>query len=157
MTQNERDPRNPYEPPAETAVAQARYPITTPFQETMTIHKVGGILFAVAVVIPAMIMGNIFRDWNTLSATTWVAISALGSALSGALFVHRRAPYYVGALGGVLIAPGALLAISWWVGGRTSVFRIEVAIAFLIGAAPGALAYSWLFKRVVGTPSAPTP
>ena len=150
--QKESDARRigPYAPPGEPEEEQERrYPVTTPFQETMSVHKVAGVLFAMSVIFPAMSLANFFPAWKALSPVGWIALGAAGAAATGALFVHKRAPYYVGALGGLLCAPGALIAILVWTNGRTSVMRIELAIAFLLGALPGALVYTWLFRREV--------
>lgn len=141
---------SPYAPPVEPEEEEERrYPVTTPFQETMTLHKVAGVLFAMSVIFPAMSLANFFPAWKWLSPGGWIALGAAGAAATGALFVHKRAPYYVGVLGGLLCAPGALVAILVWTNGRTSVMRIELAIAFLLGALPGALVYMWLFRREV--------
>lgn len=140
---------DPYAPPIEPDRAEPRYPPTTPFQETTTLHKVAAWGFVISVLVPALILGGVFSEWSVLTPAVWIAIATGGAALSGALFVHRRAPHHVGVIGGVLCAPGALLAITFWTHGRTSVWRLEIAIAFLIGALPGALVYMWLFNRAV--------
>lgn len=128
------------------------YPVTTPFQETTTLHKVASWLFVIVVVLPALLLANFFPEWNVQPAGVWIAIATVGAALSGVAYVHGRAPHHVGLIGGALCAPGSLAAIAWWTSGRTSVLRIEVAIAFLLGAVPGVLVYVWLFRRAVPPP-----
>jgi len=119
-----------------------------PFGEVSTLNKVASFALIFVVIIPAMIVAGFFPEWQRLSLVEWLAIATIGAAVAGVGYVQGRAPWYVGALGGALVAPGALLAIDLYTRERTTVFRIEIALAFFLGAAPGLVAYYALFKKV---------
>lgn len=149
-----REPRSSdegvYAPPGDAPLGGSAYVLTTPFQEAYPVNKVCAWVLLFCVIVPGMILSGFFGEWNVLSAGAWIAIATLGAAAAGAGFVHKRAPHWVGVLGGALVAPGALAAIAWWTSGRSSVFRLEIALAFFLGATPGLVIYTLLFKRIVG-------
>jgi hypothetical protein len=121
-----------------------------PFGESSMLNKVASFALIFAVVIPAMIVAGFFPAWETLSMEGWIALATIGAAISGVGYVWGRAPWYVGALGGALAAPGALLAIYFYTRERGTVLKIEIALAFFVGAAPGIAAYYALFKKTAG-------
>jgi hypothetical protein len=120
------------------------------FGEVSLLNKISSYALLFAVIIPAMAVAGFFPEWDALSLEGWIAFATAAAALFGAGYVMGRAPWYVGALGGALVAPGALLAIYFYTRDRETVLRIEIALAFLVGAAPGALVYYALFKKVAG-------
>lgn len=119
-----------------------------PFDEASTLNKVAsyGLLFAV--IIPAMIVAGFFPEWSALSFDGWLAFATVGAAVFGMGYVKGRAPLFVGALGGALVAPGALCAIYYYTRDRETVLKIEIALAFFVGAAPGIAVYYALFKKL---------
>ena len=73
------------------------------------------------------------------------AIGALG-ALGGALTTKRPVSRVVGTLSGALVAMGAFLGVFLyvWVGpgaGRSSLMKLEIVLAALVGALPGLAAF----------------
>ena len=126
-----------------------------PFGEVSTLNKVASFALLFVVIIPAMIVAGFFPEWQRLSLVEWFAIATVGAAVAGVGYVQGRAPWYVDALGGALVAPGALLAIDLYTRERTTVLRIELALAFFLGAAPGFVAYYALFKKVASSRSGP--
>lgn len=120
-----------------------------PFGESSSLNKFSSFALIFSIVIPAMIIAGFFPAWDALSQEAWIAIATIGAALSGAGYVAGRAPWWVGALGGALVAPGAMLAIYFYTRNRTTVLKLEIAAAFLAGSAPGIVAYYALFKKVV--------
>jgi hypothetical protein len=113
-------------------------------------NKISAYALLFVVIVPAMIVAGFFPAWDALSLDGWVALATIGAALAGSGYVSGRAPWYVGAVGGALVAPGALLAIYFYTRERSTVFRVEIALAFFLGAAPGLLAYYALFKKIAG-------
>jgi hypothetical protein len=138
-------PRGAAAPPLAPAGAAVE-----PFREGSTLNKVASYVLLFVVIIPAMIVAGFFPAWQALSLEGWVAFATIGAALSGVGYVSGRAPWYVGALGGALVAPGALLAIYFYTRDRETVLRIEIAVAFFVGAIPGLIAYYALFKKAAG-------
>jgi len=59
--------------------------------------------------------------------------------VGGVINLLGRGPVWAGALIGLLMALGGYGAVSWWIHGRAGVYKFEMAIAFVIGAAPGFL------------------
>ncbi len=138
----------PVSPGAASSAGAPAAPAAGPFDEGSTLNKVAGFALLFVVIIPAMIVSGFFPEWQALSLAGWLAIATIGAAISGAGYVSGRAPWWVGALGGALVAPGALLAIGLYTRDRTTVLRLEIALAFFLGAAPGMVVYYMLFKKV---------
>jgi hypothetical protein len=71
-------------------------------------------------------------------AALFVVVAVCG-AVGGVINVMGRGPLPAGALVGVVSALGGFGAVYLWISNRQSVRWFEIAIAFLVGAAPGFL------------------
>lgn len=111
------------------------------------LNKVGGIFLLFAVVMPALILAGFFPLWAVGTEAMWFGIATGGAALGGMIFAHGRMPAWTGLVAGALLAPGSLMAIRWWTAGRTTVFRIEIGVALLVGAVPAILLFRLLGNR----------
>lgn len=118
------------------------------FDEVSGLNKIGTAGVIASIIVPALIIGDVFSLWRAgLSDAAWTAIATIGASLFGVLFVHRRAPAWVGLAGGPLVAPGAVLGIWWYTRLRPEPMRLEIVLAFAMGATPGLLAFGYLFRR----------
>ena len=64
---------------------------------------------------------------------------AICGAIGGTINIWGRGPAVAGALIGLCIALGGYGATVWWLHGKESVNKIEIFIAFMVGATPGFL------------------
>lgn len=110
-----------------------------------------GILAVAFTVIPAMILSGFFPEWNVLPFENWVLIATIGTGICTAFLVPR---WYKGLLTGAIIALGALYGLYYYVPFRiafisnSAIFRIEIALAVLIGAIPGVIVlFAWGLKK----------
>jgi hypothetical protein len=120
-----------------------------PFACETTVHKIGLGLVALFAMRPGFIIGGwIPEAAEALGFWAWFAIAGAGGALGGWLFTSGKGPFYVGLVSGAAATAGSLLVIAAWLRVSTSVLKLELVIAFLLGAAPaGVVHYLWLRRR----------
>ncbi len=89
-----------------------------------------------------------------IAPTTLVIIVAIGGLIGGAINIAGRGPMIAGACVGLVMALGGFMAVLWWIQGRESVRKYEIAIALIVGAIPGFLlqyGLQWLLRRRAGS------
>jgi hypothetical protein len=142
----------PYAPPGaavtstamRATTAQAAVPAVGP-------NMVGGGLVLVAGIaapLLAMMDPGLALIFLANAAATLAGATVLG-AIGGAIFVRGRAKVVAGIVGGALASPGALIASALYLqamlgAGRTSIMRLEIALAACVGLVPG-----WLIGRLL--------
>jgi hypothetical protein len=77
--------------------------------------------------------GDLFPDLHPLA---WMAISAAGGAIGGAIFYPQMGYWFIGALCGALAGPAALVAMYFYLMPRQEVWSAELMIPLLLGVAP---------------------
>src|ERR1051325_4500508 len=88
---------------------------------------------SVSVEVPGMILG--------------IVVGVCG-VIGGMLNVAGRGPLWAGAIVGPVLGLGGFCAVFWWAQGRQSAYKYELAIAFLLGCAPG-MGLQWLVQQMV--------
>jgi hypothetical protein len=76
-----------------------------------------------------------------LGSLGWLAVSALGAAAGGALYVPKTQFWYVGFLSGLIGGPGALVATYFYSSWRTSMYSLEIVFAMFVGGHLGIVMY----------------
>lgn len=74
-----------------------------------------------------------------LSVVPVCLVMAVCGTIGGTINIWGRGPVAAGEVIGLCIALGGYLATVWWIAGKTSVYKIEIFISFLVGALPGFL------------------
>ena len=103
-------------------------------QET-SLNKLGTYIVLTPAILGALFSWGIFGI-EVPPTMLWIVVAVCG-IVGGAINVHGRGPMLAGAIVGLLMGLGGFGAVFWWVHGRERVQKFEVAIAFLLGAAPG--------------------
>jgi hypothetical protein len=108
-------------------------------------EKWGGILGLVLVMIPTLAVSGFEPELGrVLPAPVWVVLAALGGAIGGAIATPRTSR---GAISGAAMGFGFVLLTAVYVYVRTSLsgghtfYKIELALAGVVGAAPGAVLF----------------
>lgn len=76
-----------------------------------------------------------------------VAIVAIVGAVGGIVNIYGRGPIWAGALTGLVMALGGFSVVAAWAAHRDRLYKGEIAIAFVVGAAPG-FGLQWLLQRL---------
>jgi len=105
--------------------------------EQTGLNKLGVYITVTPAVLAALISWGMFGV--EIPALILFIVVGVGGLVGGALNVAGRGPIVAGAVVGLLIALGGYGAVFWWIQGRESVYKIELGIAFALGAAPGFL------------------
>jgi hypothetical protein len=66
-----------------------------------------------------------------------VIVVVICGVVGGSINVSGRGPLWAGAICGLLMGLGGFGAVVWWLQGRESVYKIEIVLAFGVGALPG--------------------
>lgn len=112
-------------------------------------ENIGLAIGSLATVVPGMIMSGFMPEFNVLPTWGWMAIATVGSMFGGMVAAEHRIP---GAITGGVVGLGALLGVVFystfrmWVFPTDTVLRLELALAALIGSAPGMIAFVKLAK-----------
>ncbi|MFK7820119.1 MAG: hypothetical protein AB8G99_15465 [Planctomycetaceae bacterium] len=107
-------------------------------------EKIGLWIGVLTAVVPGLITSGFFPDFNVLPWPAWLAIAGIGGLIAGLVASPR--PIW-GATSGLAIGMGLMLGIWAYVALRLAViggeelFRFEIAIGAIIGAAPGLFVY----------------
>jgi hypothetical protein len=102
------------------------------------IHKIGSYTVSGPAILAAMIAGGIF-GFQVDPMILGVVVAVLG-VVGGILNIIGRGPVWAGALVGFVTGVGGFGATWWWIQEREGahrIYKIELAIAFAIGCAPG--------------------
>ncbi len=83
-----------------------------------------------------------------VSVTVLFIVVGLCGAIGGVLNIMGRGPLAAGALVGVVSALGGFGVVYLWIANRSSVRWFEVAIAFVLGVAPGFLLQFLLARKL---------
>ena len=105
--------------------------------EESGLNKLGIYVTVTPAIVAALISWGMFGI-EVPAMILFIAVG-VGGLVGGVLNVAGRGPIVAGAAVGLLIALGGYSAVFWWIHGRQSVYTIEAAIAFTLGAAPGFL------------------
>jgi hypothetical protein len=91
------------------------------------------------IMIPSVVAGLL--TWGIFGVLVPIPILAtivgVCGLAGGIVNILGRGPIWAGALVGLTMGLGGYGAVSWWVHDRPRVYKYEMAIAFIIGAAPG--------------------
>lgn len=118
---------------------------TDPWGEETQLNQVGTFVTIIPTILAAMIMAGYLPF--EVSAGVLFAVVAVAGIVGGVMNLMGRGPVAVGAIVGLLIAVGGFGAVYFWIEGRESVRKFEVALAFVIGAVPGFL-LQFVMKRM---------
>lgn len=102
-------------------------------------QMVGLLLLLCTSVFPGLVITGFFPNFGvfTYGLGTWIIISIIGGVIAGSLFMNKMKFWFVGAITGVLISPGMLIATYYYTMARTHLFSVEIVIPMFIGALPG--------------------
>ncbi|MEO1237363.1 MAG: hypothetical protein AAFX76_11300 [Planctomycetota bacterium] len=105
-------------------------------------------------VVPAILAALLLWGVIPVEVTAGVlfAVVAVCGVVGGVINILGRGPIWAGALLGLLLSAGGFGAVYLWAEGRESVRWFEVAIAFVVGAAPS-FVLQLILQRVMGSSS----
>jgi hypothetical protein len=109
-------------------------------------NKLGTYLMAGSAVLAALTAWGMFGI--EISGTILCIIVGVCGVVGGAINLAGRGPILAGMIIGPIIGLGGFGAALWWMQGRQSIRKIEISLAFIIGAAPGFLLQYLLQKRL---------
>jgi hypothetical protein len=110
------------------------------------LNKVGSYVMLVPSIIGAMVAGGFFG--LDISPMILAPVVGVCGVIGGAINILGRGPILIGMLVGLTMALGGYGTVYWWISDRTSVRKFEIAIAFLIGAAPG-YGLQFAFQKII--------
>ena len=102
-------------------------------------NLIAALIAMISTVAPAMIAWN-FPD--AISSSVLLVIAPIGGGAAGRIVAapgERMRAHLALIAGGMLAGAGGSLAVTWWLARRSSVTSPEVALALVIGAAPGVI------------------
>ena len=111
---------------------------------------IGIILFVGTSGIPAAGKHGFMFDYG-LDVLPQMALSAVGGALGGWLMCR----HWAGLVGGAIAGPCGYWAVYYWAQNRERLYKLELALAQLMGSAPGFGVY-WLLMKLTDRPTDPT-
>jgi uncharacterized membrane protein YccC len=115
--------------------------------EESPLNRVGTAVAALPALLAALVLWGIPVEIPVLVLVVVVAVCGL---VGGAINMYDRGPLVAGAALGLVMALGGFAAVYFWIQGRQRVRGFEVAIAFLIGIAPG-FAFQFFIKRLIAS------
>lgn len=110
------------------------------------LNKIGSYVMLTPSILGAMLAGGFFG--LEVSPIILAIIVSICGIAGGAINILGRGPIFIGMLVGLTMALGGYGAVLWWISDKTSIRKYELAIAFLIGAAPG-FGLQYVFQRIV--------
>jgi hypothetical protein len=115
------------------------------------LQSLGTYILIASSMLPGMIVGGIFADWNVLPTWLWFVVAMVGSGVGGYL-AAPQGKQFAGLGGGAIAGAGVVAAIwgywllrSQW---GNKFYKAEILVPFAIGILPG-LAYYLLATRNV--------
>lgn len=120
-----------------------------PFAWEKRVHRLGGWILASSVA-PTMLLTGLMPAWRIDTSVGMIVAGLLG-VVGGALFAHGKGGSSIGAtlrgaVLGALATEGGLLAVEFWTRDRVSVYRVEIALAMVLGGMPAAAVF-WVLTR----------
>lgn len=118
-------------------------------------HNAALIVGSAVTLVPAMIMAGFMPEWNVLPATSWLAISAIGSAVAGVIGFPRQ--WLRASIAGAITGSGALIGLLAYTYLRYLIFdsdtfmRLELVLGASLGAIPGCLLFRYWVKKQPST------
>jgi hypothetical protein len=98
------------------------------------INKLGTYIVTLPALFAGLITWGIFGV--EVSAVTLCIVVGVCGVIGGILNVLGRGPLWAGAILGPVMGLGGYGAVYWWIRGRASAYKFELAIAFALGCAP---------------------
>lgn len=120
--------------------------------EESSLNKAGTFVTVLVPLLSALLVAG-YLPFTVPGAYLLIAVVVAG-LLGGVLNVAGRGPLWAGALVGLIMAVGGFGAVYLWIDGKESVMKLEIGIAFVVGAAPGFILQHFL-PRWLGCAPAP--
>ena len=100
--------------------------------------------------IPSILGAMLAADFFGVEVSPLILAVIVGicGVIGGAINIMGRGPIPAGMLVGLIMALGGFGAVYWWIRDRVTIYKFEVAIAFVIGAAPG-YGLQFLFQKIL--------
>lgn len=99
-------------------------------------NKIGSYVVLVPAIIGAILEAKFFLDIE-IPGIIVAAVVAVCGLIGGFINIQGRGPIWAGMLVGLTRALGGYGVVYFWIAQRERVYKGEIALAFVIGAAPG--------------------
>lgn len=113
--------------------------------EESQVNHIGTGIVVMPAIAGALLLWGVL-PFNVSAGVLFVMVAACG-LVGGAMNLLGRGPVAIGAVVGLIMALGGFGAVYLWITGRASVLWFEIAVAFLVGLAPGFALQYVLGKR----------
>jgi hypothetical protein len=110
------------------------------------INKLGTTITTMPAVLGVLALWGIFGDVEIAAPIIFTIVAVCG-VIGGALNVLNRGPIWMGAICGLVVAVGGYGAAYLWIHNRQSIYKFELAIAFIVGCLPG-FGLQFLFQQL---------
>jgi hypothetical protein len=109
------------------------------------------ILMGATTISPGEVLAGFDTDFFglTRSDTSLMLVPAIGCMIAG-FIIHPNIKKYalLGMLSGLIIGLCVFYATGYYLEGKESYIKIEMILPMIIGAAPGATLYYWLYQKI---------
>jgi len=116
--------------------------------ENSQLNQIGTGVVVIPTILAALLLWGIIPI--KIPILILIVVVVVCGLVGGAMNMYDRGPIAAGAAIGLVMALGGFASVYLWLQGRESVRRFEIAIAFLIGIAPGFL-LQFFIQRVIAS------
>lgn len=99
-------------------------------------NKIGSYVVLIPAILGAMLEAKFLANLEVPGIIVAGIVGVCG-LIGGFINIHGRGPIWAGMIVGLMMALGGYGTVYFWIAQRESVYKFEIAIAFVIGAAPG--------------------
>jgi len=110
-------------------------------------NKIGSYVVLVPAILGAIVEAKFFFDIDVPGIIV-AGIVAVCGLIGGFINIHGRGPIWAGMIVGLAMALGGYGTVYFWIAQRERVYKGEIALAFVIGAAPG-YGLQFLFQKIL--------